>query len=129
MSSVKNFFKSFYYAFHGFSTGLSQRNLKIHLFVAFLVVFFGSILALSPIEWLIIVLCISMVISAELFNTAVEEICNLLNAKLKLDYYDTWNPRNLAAAAVLIVSAAAALIGLVIFVPKIILLIPSATIQ
>lgn len=129
MSSVNKFFKSFYYAFHGLKAGLSQRNFKIHLFIAFLVVFFGSILALSPTEWLIIILCIVVVISAELLNSAAEEICNLLKVKLKLDYLDTQNPRDLAAAAVLVIAIGVAIIGLAIFVPKIILLIPSATIQ
>lgn len=125
MSSVKKFSQGFSYALAGFTTGLAQFNLKFHLFMAFLVILFGSILGLSPTEWLIIILCIVAVISAELFNTAIEEICNLLKVKLKLDYDTTRDPRDLAAAAVLVVAIGAAIIGLIIFIPKIGLLFPT----
>lgn len=128
MESLTKFFKGFYYAAHGLTTGLSQRNLKIHFLITLLVVLFGLVLKLSIIEWLMIIICIVTVISAELFNTAVEEICNLLKVKFKLDYFDTQNPRDLAAAAVLMVALGAALIGLIIFVPKIgLLLLPTTT--
>lgn len=116
---MTKFFKSFYYAFEGIKTGSDQRNFKIHILIALLVLVFGLVLSLSIVEWLAIIISISIVIAAELFNSSVESICDLLNAKLKLEYHDTWDPRNLAAGAVLITAIGAAFVGLLVFIPKI----------
>ena len=113
--------KAFEYAFNGWRRGLKERNLKIHLIVA-LCVFSASILfQISPTEWLIILFLIGAVITAELFNSAVEEICNTITSKLKLRYSDTTAPRDLAAGAVLFISLVAAVIGLIIFVPRVLM--------
>ena len=62
-----------------------ERNMKIHLLAAFLAVTLGLLLGISRIEWLMIILIIFMVFSAETFNSAIEEICNLLKDKLGLN--------------------------------------------
>jgi len=116
---MSKFLKSFYFAFTGIKTAYLQRNFKIHLIVVVIVTFFGIFFTISSLEWIIILFCFGLVISTEIFNTAIEEICNLLKLKLKLDYLDTWNPRNLAAGAVLISAIISAIIGLIIFLPKI----------
>lgn len=120
MDGFSKFIKSFYYASQGIKTGWQQRNFKVHVLASVLVFFLGLFLQISQTEWIIIFILLAMMFSAELFNTAIEEVCNLLKLKLKLDYYDTWHPRNLAAAAVFVVALTAAVIGLLIFVPKII---------
>ena len=117
---MNKFSKSFYYAFEGFKAVYPQRNFKIHLIIAASVILAGLFFGLSAIEWILIFMMIGVVISAEVFNTAIEEICNLITKKLKLDYYDTWDPRNLAAGGVLFVAITAAIVGLIIFIPKII---------
>ena len=114
--------KAFSYAFNGWRRGLEENNIKIHLWATFLVLIASIVFKISVAEFLIIILLIGLVISAELFNTAIEEICNVIKVKLKLDYSDTTMPRDLAAGAVLVVSVVAALIGLVIFVPKLLTL-------
>ena len=113
---------SFGHAFDGFRSGLKERNLKIHLFVAICIFSAAIFFQVSSTEWLIVILLIGAVISAELFNTAIEEICNLVTTKHKLQYSATTIPRDLAAAAVLVIAISSALIGLFIFAPKVLTL-------
>ena len=114
--------KAFGYAFNGWKRGFEENNIKIHLWATFLVLIASIVFKISLAEFLIIILLIGLVISAELFNTAIEEVCNVIKAKLKLDYSDTTMARDLAAGAVLVVSMMALLIGLIIFVPKVLML-------
>lgn len=123
--SVDNskFVKAFGYAYHGWQRGLKERNLKIELIVALCVLSAAIFFQISSVEWLIIIFLIGIVISAELFNTAIEEVCNIISVKLNLHYPDTTVPRDLAAGAVLVVAVVAAFIGLIIFIPKLLTLL------
>jgi diacylglycerol kinase len=120
---MKKFFKSFFYALTGIKTSFKERNFKIHFLAIIFVTFLGFFFSISPSEWGVILLCFGLVTATETINTAIEEICNLLNSKLKLDYFDTWNPRNLGAGAVLLTAIISAIIGAIIFLPKITALI------
>lgn len=95
----------------------SERNIKIHFGVAFLVVLSGLVVSLSRIEWLIVSLIIFGVLAAETFNSTVEEICNLLREKLNLGYQETKLARDASAGAVLLLAMASVIIGLIIFIP------------
>lgn len=111
--------KSFTYALDGIYYALStQRNMKIHSIALTLVIIFGIYFHLSSVEWLAIILSSGLVISLEIVNTAIENICDLLKEKLKLDFHHTTHARDLAAGAVLVSAVAALLTGLVIFIPK-----------
>jgi diacylglycerol kinase len=114
--------KAFGYALNGWQRGLKERNFKIDLTIAVCVVSAAIFFQISTVEWLIIFFLIGAVLSAELFNTAIEEICNVISRKLKLGYSDTTYPRDLAAGAVLVIATVAALIGLIIFIPKVLML-------
>lgn len=127
MSGVNKFLKSFYYASQGIVFGALQRNFRIHIAITILVLILGLFLNLSSGEWLVVIIMSGLVLSAELFNTAIEEISNLLNKKLKLEYYDTWNIRNLGAAGVFVLAITAFIIGIIIFLPKIITILQEAT--
>jgi len=115
--------KSFGYALNGWRTALKERNFKTHLYISVCVILAAIFFQISSVEWLIVLLLIGAVITTELINTAIEEICDLLTAKLKLQYSDTTAPRDLAAGAVLIIASVAALVGLIIFVPKVLTLL------
>lgn len=113
---MKKLFHSFGYAFEGiWYTVSTQRNMKIHLTVAPIVLILGAIVSLSPIEWCIIVLVIAGVMSLELVNTAIEAMVDLESpqyqplAKIAKD---------VAAGAVLLMAVAAVCIGCIIIVPK-----------
>jgi diacylglycerol kinase len=120
---IVRFFKSFVYARNGISHGTTGRNMRIHLAAAVLVCAFGFIFSISIVEWFIVMLCIGTVIAAELINSSIEELCDLVRDQLRLDYSATTHIRDMAAGAVLIVSLVSALIGFWIFFPKFLLLL------
>jgi diacylglycerol kinase len=70
-------------------------------------------------EWLFILTMIGLVLAAEMLNTAVEEVCNSMRDELGLPYASSKRARDVAAGAVLVLAVVAALIGCVIFIPKI----------
>lgn len=91
--------------------------MQIHLIVAFLVVVAGVLLSISLTEWLLCLLCFAMVISAEMFNSAIENVVDLASPQRhKL----AENAKDIAAGAVLVTAVFAAIVGLVIFVPKVV---------
>ncbi len=114
---MKKFINSFKYAIQGIISSIKvERNIKIHFIIALLVILGGIILQISNIEWLICIALIFVVISAELFNTAIEITLDVVmpekNSKVK-------KAKDISAGAVLMVSIGAAVIGIMIFVPKI----------
>ncbi len=110
--------KSFLYAFKGllflFST---QANARIHFLALSVVVAAGFFLNISISEWCLCSLCIGMVLAAEAMNTAIESIVDLVSP----DYHPlAGRAKDVAAAAVLLTAISAAIVGGLIFVPKII---------
>ena len=111
--------KSFGYALRGIILGFKGRNFKIHLGITVLVLAAAIWLKISTGEWLIVLILIGAVLMAELFNSSIEELANVVRDSSKLDWGATKSVRDLAAGAVLIMAIVAAIIGLIIFVPKI----------
>jgi len=108
------------FAFRGiFKAIKKERNLKIHLGATVLAVSLGIVSKISALEWLVLVLIISLVISGEIFNSSIEAVCDLIKFKLKLSYYETYWIRNFSAGAVMVLAVGAVIIGLIIFLPKI----------
>ena len=104
---------SFYHAFRGIATIFrSEINFVIQSVIALLVLAAGILLGITPTEWIIILLLIGMVLGAEAFNTAIERLCDAID--------DQPSPKirfikDASAAAVLILSLSAAVIGILIF--------------
>lgn len=118
-----SFFKGFVYAWQGIRRGFSTEfNLRLHLLVAMLVALLGWLCQLSTYEWLIIIFCFSIVPTIELINSAIEETCDKLRDDLGLPFAATKWPRDLAAGAVLWSALGSAIIGVIIFLPKLIVL-------
>jgi diacylglycerol kinase len=102
-----------------FHTFLSQRNIKIQAGFALLALVLSLLFGISPIEWALVVLCIMVVISGELFNTALEAVVDLASPE--------WHElariaKDVAAGAVLFASLGALVIGMILFLPRIIAL-------
>ena len=115
----KRLINSFKYAIEGFiSSFKTERNMKIHILAMILVIALGVYVKLNTTEWCIIVIAIVSVLSAELFNTAIETVVDMIspekNEKAKI-------AKDISAAAVLVLAIGAAIIGTIIFLPKIIL--------
>jgi len=108
--------KSFGYAFEGiFVTIRDERNIKIHLVMMTLVIICGFIFGLSVTEWLICLVLFALVISLEILNTAIEAVVDLASPGR---HPLAKKAKDCAAGAVLVSAIFAAIIGLMIFVPK-----------
>lgn len=113
--------KSIKYAINGLKIMLKEEhNSRIHLITMVLAVILGFILKIETFEWIGIILCIGLVIALELINSAIE---NLSDFTTNEKHYLIKKTKDLAAAGVLFGSLAALTIGLLIFVPKIIIII------
>lgn len=109
--------ESFYHAFSGIRQGLKeQRNLRIHFTLSALVVCLGVFLHVDAASWLALVLCIGLVIGAELLNTAIEHVVDLTAGG---EYHlAAKKAKDTAAAAVLVVALAASAVGAIVFLPR-----------
>ena len=109
-------YKSFGYAFEGiFHTISRERNMQIHCMAAVLVVIFGAALQISREEWFTCLILFAIVMSLECVNTAVEAVVDLATQER---HPLAKKAKDAAAGAVLIAAIFAAVIGLWIFVPK-----------
>ena len=114
---MKKLIKSFKYAFEGIFKGIKEeQNMKINIAIMILVIIFGILFKISKIEWIICIALFGLVISMELINTAIENTVDLIT-KEKNEHAKI--AKDVAAGAVLVSTIAAATIGLMIFVPKI----------
>ncbi len=121
---MRKFIRGFGFAINGiWHAAATQLNFRVHLVAAVIAVYAGYALHISKDEWLWIILCIAMVLVAELFNTAIEFLTDLVspeyNKKAGL-------VKDMSAGAVLITAIGALVIGLIIFVPKLLVLIHHA---
>lgn len=114
---MKRLLKSFGYAWNGIRSAVqSEKNMHIHLFFVVAVIICGFIFHISRTEWMLCIGCFGMVMGAELINTAIESIVDLISPERKPL---AGKAKDIAAGAVLITAIAAAVIGLLIFVPKV----------
>lgn len=107
--------RSFGYAWHGLYSCIGkEQNLSFHLIATVLVIIAGFLFHITRTEWLVILLCIGMVISAELFNTAIERLVDLVSPQR---HPIAGQVKDIAAGAVLVCACIAVIIGLIIFIP------------
>lgn len=109
--------QSFGFAFDGVLAFFrSEHNAILHSIATVAVIVLAILVPVSSNELILLIIAIAMVWMAELFNTAIEKIMNLLvptrQPAVKLI-------KDLSAAAVLITAVAALVIGCIIFIPKI----------
>ncbi|GAB2768728.1 diacylglycerol kinase family protein [Rhabdobacter roseus] len=96
-----------------------ENNARIHLLAAALVVGAGFWLQLSRMEWCVILTQVGLVWAAEAFNTALEKLADLVSP----DYHPTIKAvKDVSAAGVLLVALVAAVVGTLIFLPKLLAL-------
>lgn len=117
---TKKIINSFKYAIQGFVQSFkSERNMKFHVLIMLVVCLMGCLLKINKWEWITCIILFGVVISAELFNTAIETVVDMItpyrDPKAKI-------AKDVAAAAVLVPAIASIIVGLIIFLPKIIVL-------
>lgn len=115
---LKKFINSFTYPIKGLRYAYkNEQNLALDVGMALIVVIFGFLFKVNKYEWAILVLTIGLVISCELINTAIEAVVDLVTE----EYHPLAKvAKDTSAAAVLIFAIVAIIVGLIIFVPKII---------
>lgn len=108
---------SFKFAFAGIRDLFkTEPNAVIHLIAAVFAISMGFFFSISTTEWCFIIFSIAFVFSAEAFNTAIEHLTNLVSP----DYNKlAGKTKDAAAAAVLLAAIGSAIVGIIIFLPKI----------
>lgn len=116
--SIKKRIKSFCYAFAGLRVLFrEEHNSWIHATAAVLAIAAGFLFCISPGEWIAVIIVIGMVFSAEILNSSLERTADFVKAERDDRKRDI---KDLGAAAVLVTAISAALVGIMIFLPKII---------
>lgn len=112
--------QSFKYALNGIIRFFShETNGKIQLAAAVIAISTGFILNIDRAEWIALIFCCGWVLGLEMINTAIEKTCDLIS----IDYHPMIKTiKDVAAGAVLVSAVASLVIGVIIFLPKILLL-------
>ena len=118
---IKKFLNSFTYPIKGLKYAYrNEQNVAVDVGVAILVTIAGFLFKVSISEWALLALTIGMVISLELINTAIEAVVDLVTE----EYHPLAKvAKDTSAAAVFVCAIAASIVGLIIFLPKVINLV------
>jgi len=113
---MKKRIQSFGYAIRGIREVFgTETNMKIHIGITLLVIICGVVFSISLIEWIFCLLCIGLVLGAEMINTSIENVVDLASPE---QHPLAGKAKDIAAGAVLICAIISVVIGLLIFVPK-----------
>lgn len=110
--------RSFIYALEGIkSVFRTEKNAMVHSAISIMAIVCGFFFKISKTDWLVVLLCIGMVFTAEIFNTAVEHLVDLVspgkNEKAGMI-------KDISAGAVFMAAIISAIAGLIIFVPHLV---------
>lgn len=108
---------SFEFAINGLKTAVAKEpNFQIHTVVGLTAIILGIFFKFTVAEWVTLLFTISLVLIFELLNTAVEALTNLFSPEIN-EYAKV--AKDVSAAAVLITAVNAVLVGILLFLPKI----------
>ena len=123
MNYIKKRIQSFGYAFQGLGTLFRETpNAQIQLIAAIVAVTMGFVLHISSEEWLAVIIVIGLVLALEAINSSLETLADY--ACNKEIHPLIRKVKDLAAAGVLLAALAALVVGIVLFLPKIISIMP-----
>jgi diacylglycerol kinase len=121
MSLKHSTIKSFSYAYDGVKAALKKEpNFRLHILFALLAIILGLYLELSFVELAVLAITIWFVLILELINTTLEAIVNLVSPKIRPH---AKMAKDVSAAAVLFSAILSVIIGILLFLPKIIMLL------
>lgn len=119
MSREYSVTKSFKFAFEGIKAVFKKEpNLRIHFIFAIIALIAAFLLGFSAIEWLILAFTISLVLILELLNTALEALVDLVSPEVRPEAKIA---KDVSAAAVFLAAILSVVVGIVLFLPKILL--------
>jgi len=112
---LKKLLNSFRYALEGIIYAFQEQNMRVHFISACIVIIAGIITHISLVEWIIVIIVISLVFAAEMANTAIERVVDLVSP----DFHPlAKRAKDVAAGLVLVIACMSVIIGLLIFLPK-----------
>ena len=112
---AENFFKSQGHARSGLKLIFkNERNFRIDLTMALIVVIFGFLFKISHADWIAISLVISIVFVAETVNSAIEALCDTVSLEYKVNIKYA---KDVSAGAVLVTALVSVITGLIVFMP------------
>jgi len=119
--SLMSRLKSFSCAINGFKILVrEEHNARIHLIAAILVIVLGFVFQINMFEWVSIIFSIGLVFAFELINSALENIADFVSDEKHILIKKA---KDMAAGAVLSASITAFVIGIIIFLPKLLKLV------
>ncbi|MBI4599554.1 diacylglycerol kinase family protein [Candidatus Uhrbacteria bacterium] len=114
----RSVFSSFLHAFRGFAIAFrEEKNIKTHAIAGCIALGAALLLSFTPLELAFVVIVISLVIASELLNSALERFSDIVKPRVS-GYVE--RVKDIMAACVLVLSANAVLVGLLLYIPKII---------
>lgn len=120
MRFFRHLAKKFGYAFRGMGRAfVTDNSFKYHFAFSILVIALGFVFQLQEMEWVAVVFAIGFVVVAELFNTAIEYLVRIL---VREHHTEAGLLLDIAAGAVLFAALVALTVGLIIFLPRLVLL-------
>jgi undecaprenol kinase/diacylglycerol kinase (ATP) len=109
---------SFRYALQGIKKVFQyEHNFRIHMIIAFIVIISGVLLRINHLEWMLVIVCMGLVFTTEIINTAIENLVDWVAPQIN---EKAGAVKDISAAAVLVSSFIALVTGLLIFLPYII---------
>lgn len=117
MIEIKKLVKSFGYAFEGLEHAYKyDQNLRIHFFIAILVIIASIVFRVNPFEMGILGIMILLVMVTEMINTAIERMVDLITKEHRADAKIA---KDVAAGMVFLTAAGSLVVGVLIFLPHI----------
>lgn len=117
MFNLKRLSKSFLYAFRGLvKTFKEEQNLRIQAIIGIIIMLAGFYFQIEPVEWSLLIFVIGLVIIMELANSAVERITDVLKPRIHNYVKEI---KDITAAAVMVSAFISVIVGLIIFLPRI----------
>ncbi|AKG35742.1 diacylglycerol kinase [Paenibacillus durus] len=109
----KRFWKSFWYAAQGLRQAFrTEMNMKVHTCFAVVVLLFATLLRVPPGDWMLLLLAITLVLAAELINTAIESVVDLVSPEV---HPLAKAAKDTAAGAVFLAAVFAVIAGIYVF--------------
>ena len=115
------FWRSFLFALQGFRMAMAtERNIRVMLGGAAFAIVMGLVLRIDALSWACVLICCGVVLSAELINTAIETVVDLVSPEF---HPLAGRAKDIAAAASWLISLVAAIVGIIVFLRAFLLLL------
>ncbi|MBF8963267.1 diacylglycerol kinase family protein [Pontibacter sp. FD36] len=114
-SFIRSRYNSFRFAFNGMTAVFrSEPNMHLHVLASIIVLVMAYRFEVTRVEWCLLILCIGLVWMAEIFNTSIETLTDLVSPEKNIWAGKT---KDLAAGGVLMAAITSVAVGLFIFIP------------